>query len=871
MNWLARIFHRRRFRSELSEEIRAHLDELTEQLVAKGISPEEARAAARREFGNVFRIEEDSVEVWRWPRLEDFLIDIRYGLRLLAKDPGFITIAVFTLALGIGANTAIFTVADAAWLRSWPGQSPKQLAKLLAATPQGTDNYFSFPDYSDLERQVHSFEGIAAWSRHAKTLRVGTDSQSVLDDLVSPNYFTVLGVAPQLGHVFSLEPDQACTAVVVISDSLWKRAFHSDRDLVGKQVSLNGGSYTVIGVAPPHFHGLEPGVPTDLWLPVATEYDASQLRDRHNRDFELLARLRSGVSPGQARVELQTVGRRLADAYPATDKARDIRLLSESERLRKAIVPVVVLMTLIGLVMLICCANVAGLILARSQTRHREIAVRLALGAGRFRLLRQLLTESSLLAVSSALLGLLFARWLLTMQPAFMPPSDFALGLDLRINLSVIAFTVLLSALTVLVVGLAPALQALKPDLASALKDDTFSRFSLARGFGTRSLFVVAEIAMSVVLLTASGLLVRSLLFSHRIDLGFDSRRNLIFFDLAPGVANYHAEQSAVYFTLVSRQIAAIPGVSRATFARRVLLSDSGGGATLPVSIPGVELPQGQQNIPIKFNAVAPGYFQTVGTHLLGGRFFSNADISSTAGVVIISSTLALRYWPRHNALGQHLIAAGKDCEVVGIVEDAKINHIHESTEPYLYVPFAQVPSNEGTLIVEALDDPRLLVASVRNRIRDVNPDVPVTVRTLPYLMRQAFWQDQMSCSFVVALSLLGMFLAAVGLYGVIAFTANQRRREIGIRMALGAENRNVLALILAEGLKLTALGTVIGLLVSLAAMRILAGALYGIKPTDPPAFLTAATIAILVAAVSSYFPARRAARVDPIDALRYE
>ncbi|HVM74708.1 MAG TPA: ABC transporter permease [Candidatus Saccharimonadales bacterium] len=871
MNWFQRTFSRRRFRSELSEEIRAHLDEMTEELVASGLPPDEARAAARRQFGNVSLVEEDSRQVWRWPRIEDFVIDVRYGLRMLLKNPGFTVVAVLTLALGIGANTAMFSFAEAAWLRPWSGESPQQLAKILATTPQGPDGMFSFPDYQDLSAQVSAFEGIAAWSRHMKTLRIGADSQYVLDDLVSPNYFSILRVSPQLGRAFATDLVGNTPPVVIISDSLWKRAFHADPALVGKPVWLTGQSYTVIGIAPPHFHGLEPGVPTDLWLPATTEYASSELADRGDRDFELLARVRSGVSAGQARTELQTIGRRLAHTYPAVDKARDLALVTQPERLRDALVPVFLLMASVGLVMLICCANVAGLLLARAETRRSEVAVRLALGAGRLRLLRQLLTESFLLTASSALLGLLFAEWSFTLQPAFLPPSEFPLGLDLRLNPRVVAFTVLMSLVTVLVIGLVPALQALKPSLVPALKGDVSRGLASARRIALRDVLVVGEIALAVVLLTASGLLVRSLLSSHSIDLGFSTRKSLVFFDLVPGIAGYDAERSSALFAAAADQTTRLPGVIRSAFARRVLLSDSGGGATLPVAIPGITLPQGQQNIPIKFNAVGVGYFQTVGTRLLAGRAFSPADDSLSGSVVIISQAMSSQFWPGQDAIGRHILAAGKHRQIIGIVENAKINRIHEAPEPYMYLPFAQAPSTEGTLIVETAADTRPLVASVRNRLRDLDPNVPVTVRTLRYLMRQAFWEDQMAANFVVALALLGIFLGAVGLYAVIAFTVNQRRHEIGIRMALGAGYRNVLGMVMLQGLKLAASAAAIGLLASLVATRLLASALYGIKPTDPISFAASITLVFLVALLACYIPARRATRVDPMVALRYE
>jgi putative ABC transport system permease protein len=795
--------------------------------------------------------------------------DLRYGLRMLARNPGFTAVAVITLALGIGANTAVFTAAEAALLRSWPAKSPERLAKIIATTPQGRDDAFSYPDYRDLSEQCRSLEGIVAWSRHGKTLRVGAESQFVLDDWVSPNYFTILGVNAQLGRTFSAKANPTGELIVVISDALWHRVFNADPNLVGKPIVLSGRSYTVIGIAPPRFRGLERGVPTDLWLPVTMEYE-SELQDRAYHDFELLGRLRPGATAAQAKAELETIGQRLAEAYPATNKAKTFTLVSESERLRQAVFPAVMLMTAVGLVLLICCANVAGLVLARSGMRRREIAVRLALGAGRGRLVRQLLAESALLAAVGAGLGLLLASWLFSLQPALMPPSDIELGLDLRLDASVLVFTLVVTVLTVVVFGLVPALQAANSDLIPALKSAQ-AAVGPARRFGMRNVLVLGEIALSVVLLTASGLLLRSLLYSRGMNVGFDTRRSLLLLDLSPGGVGYNAEGSVRFFQQVAEKVGGLAGVRRVSFARRVLLSDSGGGADQRVSIPGVELPQGQPNVPIKFNAVGQNYFDTVGTRLIEGRDFTAADGPSSARVVLISQTMARRFWPGKDVLGQRLVADGKDCQVVGVVEDAKINEIHEAPEPYMYFPFAQSPIGWGTLIVEAQGDPLTVVAGIRSEIRSVDQKVPVGVRTLHYLMQQAFWEDQTAAAFVGALGILGMFLAAIGLYGVIAFLVNRRRHEIGIRMALGAEHRDVLLLVLSRGLRLAAIGIVVGLAVALAVTRLMSGFLYGVRPRDPVTFVVSSAIVILIALVASYIPARRATKVDPMVALRYE
>jgi macrolide transport system ATP-binding/permease protein len=861
----------RRDEDDFAAELENHVAMHTEDGIRAGLSPEEARRQALIRLGGAEQTRQAYRERRTLPWLETLAQDIRFGLRMLFKNPGYTAIAVLTLALGIGANSAVFTVAQAALLRSWPAKEPDRLARLIATTPQGQEINFSYSDYLDLAAQSKSLEGILAYDRRGKFLRVGNESQMVLDDVVSPNYFSVLGINAQLGRFFTAESSPGSEPEVVISDSLWHRVFNADPSLVGKQIWLTNRAFTVLAIAPPGFRGLQRGIPTDMWLPVATEYSSQELANRKAREFEVLGRLRSGATPAGVRVELDALGKGLAQAYPAIDKARNVALISERERLREAMTPTLILMTAVGLVLLICCANVAGLVLARSDARRTEVAMRLALGAGRMRLVRQLLTESLLLASLGAALGLLLAVGLFRLQPALLPPAEVELGLDLHLNTSVLAFTAIVTVLSVLVFGLAPAIQLSKTSLVSTLKGEGTGAVRGVRRWTMRNALVLGEIALSVVLLTASGLVVRSLLFSRSLPLGFDRQRQLIFFDLLPGVAGYDSKRSAVFFEQAQEKAAALPGVRHAALARRVLLSDSGGGLSKRVSIPGVELPQGQLSIPVKFDSVDGNYFRTVGTRMIAGREFNSGDNPLAVRAVVISQTMAQRFWPGQEVLGRQIVAEGTACQIVGVVEDAKVNSVHEAPEPYMYFPFAQTPSEEGTLIVEAEGNPKALTARMLSEIQRVDRNVPVSVRTVDYLMQQAFWEDQMAAGFVGALGLLGIFLGAIGLYGVVAFTVNRRSREIGIRMALGAERRDVLQMVLGQGLTLALIGTGIGLVLSLAAMRLLSTMLYGVRPTDPLTFAGSSALVILVALAASWLPARRAASIDPMRSLRTE
>jgi putative ABC transport system permease protein len=869
---LRRFFNPRPGEGDFDAELEAHIAMHVEDGIRSGLSPEEARRQALIRLGGVEQTRQAVRERRGLPWLESLLQDIRFGLPMLYRNPGYTVVAVVTLALGIGANSAVFTVAQAALLRTWPAREPQRLVKLNSTTPQGSGPNFSYPDYMDLSQQSRSLDGILAFSRRGKLLRIGAESQMVLDDLVSPNYFSVLGLDAELGRRFLAESQSGNAPGVVVSESLWRRVYSADPSLVGKQITLTGHAYTVLGIAPPRFHGLQRGVPTDLWVPVTTEYhEADEIAARDSRDFELLGRLRAGATEAEAQAELDMIGRRLAEAYPAVDKARGISFFSEAARLREAMVPTLLLMTSVGLVLLICCGNVAGLFLAHSDARQKEVAMRLALGAKSLRLVRQLLTEGLLLALFGASLGLLLAVGLLRLQPALLPPAQVDLGLDLHLDGSVIAFTAVLAVAAVLVFGLAPAIQISKMNFASALKGEEVGTGRGVRRWTMRNALVLGEIALSMVLVTASWFVMSSLLFSRAIPLGFDRQRHLIFFDLSPGIAGYDSKRSAVYLQQVEEKVAALQGVRNAAVAQRVLLSDSGGGAQQRISIPGVELPQGQTSIPIRYNEVDGSYFRTVGTRLLRGREFTASDNPLAGRVAIVSRNMAESFWPGKDALGRQIVVEGKPCQIVGVVEDAKIYSVHESPEPYIYFPFAQAPKEWGTLIVDAEGDPRPMVARILGEIQRVDRNVPLDIRTLDYLMQQAFWADQISAGFVATLGLLGIFLGAVGLYGVIAYVVNRRRREIGIRIALGAERRDILRLVLGQGVMLAAIGTGFGLIASVIAVRLMSSMLYGIKPSDPAAFLGSAVLVILVALAASWIPARRAASIDPMQALRTE
>ena len=797
-----------------------------------------------------------------------FVQDLRYALKTLAKNRAFTVVAALSLTLGIGLNTAVFSIVEAFFLRSLPGKDPSRLVSIISRTPQG-ESIFSYPDYQDIREQSKTLSGILASSGHGRFLKVGSETEMIWMGIVSPNFFSVLGLDMAAGRVFAQQENEP---VVIFSYARWQRDFAGDRSLVGKSVWIDRKPYTVIGIAPRDFSGVNRIVPTDAWTPVTTEYGNAELAQRDSRDLELVGRLQPNVTAEQARVEIETIGRRLAATYPESDKKQTLTLQSEEQRLRESIKPALILMSVVGFVLLIACANVAGLMMARAESRRSEFAIRMALGARRGRVLRQLLTESVLLASVSAAVGLALTWVLIRFQGAFNPFPAFSLRLDMRVGGPTLIFTVVTALGTTMLFGLAPALGILKPDLVSTMKDAGRTGGQSKRRLPLRSVLVVIQVAMSVVLLAATGLLLRSFLYSLRIPVGFDTQKPLVMVDVVPGQPGYSAQQIAATFQEFAERVRALPGVKQVTFAMRAPLSGAGGGLARKVSIPGMEMAPGQETINIKFNAVGPGYFRMMGTRILEGRDFGGVDGPTGPRVVVIDETMAHRYWPKNDPIGKHLRVDGNDCEIIGIAERTKINNIHEPPEPYLYSPFAQAPHGEGTLIVETISDPRDMIPAVRKTIHAVDSNVPILeVLTVTQLMRSAFWEERMAAGFVGSLGLVGIFLAAVGLYGVVSYLAYRRSHEIGVRMAVGAQKRHVVALVLGHGLKLAMAGILIGMIGAFAVTRLMSSMLYGVKPNDPVTFGATGVGVIAVALLASYVPAARAARVDPVVALRYE
>jgi putative ABC transport system permease protein len=806
------------------------------------------------------------------------LQDLRYGLRMLAKNPGFTAVAVLSLALGIGVNSEVFSIVDDLYLKPWPVKDPGSLVAISTDWPKEPDfSTASYPDYLDIRHEVSAFSDVVAYGVRGGFVSGEGQGREVTVEVVSQNYFAALGVKSLLGRTFSPQPEQAAAEgrAIVVSYALWQKYFGGNPSLPGKATLLDGKEFMVIGITPQDFCGLRQRWTPDIWVtkegwetmvPGEERIDAA----RNDRWFDVAGRLRPRAQISEARAQLQTLAKRLALASPATNQDVSFLARPASEAAHEGMGLGIYLMVMVGLVLLISCANVANLLLAQTERRQREIAMRRALGAGPRRLVGQLFTEGLPLALAGGVLGALLASWLMKLVPALLPRiTEIEPMLDGRVLL----FTGATSLLTALIFGLVPGFWASRANLVTVLKGDD-PRFGRAVGrVPLRSLFVSGEIALSVVLLVGSALLLRSLWYSQRINPGFDPKKNVVMLSVAPPeFYGYSTAQAAVIYPALAARVESVPGVIRASYARRPSLTEEEGGETQAVVIPGVQPPPGSDHFKIRYNIVAPKFFATVGARLEEGREFNKFDLPSTAPVVIINDAMARRFWPGQDPVGRSLQVDKKDYQIVGVVEAGRYVDLHETIQPYLFLPFTQVFSFECTLFVETAGDPRALVPTILKETTAVAKHLPiVNAVTFREHMHEVMAGERFMAGLLASLSILGMFLAAVGLYAAVAYVVNRRTHEIGIRMALGARRGDVLRLVLAQGLRLSATGAAVGLAAAFAASRLISRFIYGVASTDPLSYVASILVAISVALLACYFPARRATKVDPTVALRYE
>jgi predicted permease len=803
--------------------------------------------------------------------------DLRYGARMLAKKPGFTLIAVLTLALGIGANTAIFSVVNAVLLRPLAYPNADRLVLVWQNfLPLGLNQVpVSAPEFLDYQEQNQVFERIAAYRSAGFTLTTGAEPKQLIGVRVTASLFPLLGVSAALGRTFLAAEDGAAGArVVVLSHGLWHRRWAADPTLVGKTITLNEESFTVVGVMPPGFQ-FPPQSQTELWTNVA--FDANDLNRRGTRPLQVLARLKPGIGLAQANAELQTI----ASRFPQPGPVPGVYLIPLHEQVvGKARTALFVLLVAVGFVLLIACANVANLLLSRTAARQRELAIRAAVGATRRLLIQQLLIESALLALLGGALGLLLAFWaiepLVALDPGYLP----RLG-EINIDRRVLGFTLAVSVLTGVVFGLAPAWRASKPDLNATLKEG--GRSSAPGRLSTRSLLLISEVALALVLLIGAGLLVNSFLRLLRVDPGFD-HHNVLTLQIALPPARYaESQQRAAFFEQVLQRVEQLPGVESAGLTNVLPL---GGNPDYSFTVEGRATRTPADTLQAGWRAISPDYFRAVGIPLRKGRSFTGQDHAQAAGVVIINETMARRFWPNEDPLGKRIKLGLPErpypwLSIVGVVGDVKQFNLESPVEPEMYMPFAQMPWTlmpafmrfaPLTLAVRAAADPANLSTAVRREILAVDKSQPVSrIRTLEQMLAESIAPRRFAMLLLTLFAALALLLAVGGIYSVMAYAVSECTHEIGVRMALGARPRDVFKLVIGHGLSLTLIGLALGLIMALALTRLMKNLLYGVSTTDPVTFALIALLLIGAALLACYLPARRATQVDPLVALRCE
>jgi predicted permease len=818
--------------------------------------------------------------------------DVRYALRWLARSPGFAAVAILSLGVGIGCNAAIFAVVDALLLRPLPVREPARLVDIYTSGADG-DTYStnSLPDIVDYRQERDVFADVAGYSPMFAGVTRGDRSRLVLGEVVTANYFSTLGVHARVGRAFVPEDDApSATRTVVLSNRYWQREFGGDMSVVGRTLRIRGQEFTIVGVLDDAFTGMVPMLAPEIWVPVrfAEEIEpaginevvpsptgTSRLDRRGQRWLFVKARLADGVSVEQARARTEAVAGRLRSEHPQTNKDRrvtvrptaDTRLHPEADRMLAWIVSGT--MIAVGLVLVIACANVAGMLLARAASRQREIAIRQAVGAGRARLVRQLLTESVILGGLGAIVGVLLASWLTQLLSTFQLPIPIALSLDLRLDARVIGFTAAAALLTGVLAGLAPALRATRADLVNDLKGTTGR--ATGRRWTMRDALVVGQMAVTIVLLVTAGLLVRSLLLAQRADVGFPTA-GLAAVSGDTDMLRYSPERSQQFWNEASRRIAAVPGVTNVALASRLPFSLNFNRTN--IAVPGRQKAADEMGPSINSAIVSPTYFATLGIGVLHGRPFADSDAPGDRLVAIVNDTFARTYWPGDAAVGrvvyERTLGSGRSFEIVGVVANHSLQTVGEAPQPAIYFSTTQRPSGYNVLVARTSGDDSALVSRMRETLVGLEPDLLLMEsQTMKAQIQGMLFPVRVAAALVTAFSALGLALAAVGLYGIIAYAVAERTREIGIRMAIGARPGVVVGMVLRQGLALAGAGVLVGSALAAVATRVVAGTLYGVSGADPVAWGSAAAVLFVAALAANAVPAWRAVRIDPVRALR--
>jgi putative ABC transport system permease protein len=874
---------------EIAEELSHELEDRYQRLLLDGHSPDEARAivlqelAANRDWTNNLR------RVEKMPRLEpvafgsesnshfisDFWLDLRYAFRVLIKNPGFTLVAIIALALGIGANSAIFSVVNTVLLRPLPYKDPDRLMMVWEDSsrhgyPRDTPAPANFIDWRD---QNQTFEGLAAIADTTLNLTGNGDPERLEGRRVSANLFPLLGVEPQLGRTFTPDEDKPGNQrVVVLSHSLWQRRFAGGNNVVGQAITLNGESAVVVGVMPARFQFPTPN--DQFWVPIAFTPEAAAARGSHY--LQVVGRLKPGVAIESAQADMTSIATRLQQQYPQSNTELGAVVVPLHENILGDIrKPLLILLGAVGLVLLIACANVANLLLARATMRQKEIAVRVALGASRWRIVRQLLTESVLLSATAGVLGLVISFVGLLLLRAFIPET-ISQAKEVSLDPKVLGFTLGVSVLTGLIFGLAPAIQASRLGQSETLKETGRDSVTSTSGNRIRSLLVVAEVALSLILLVGAGLLINSFLRLKNVDPGFRADNLLTMKVVLPEPRYREFDKRSAFYKDLLQRLQAVPGVSSAAVTTNLPLYRQGN--SIGILIEGRPEPQPGQELIVVTRVVSPSYLETMGIQLLKGRFLSEQDEASGQRVVVISEAMANKFWPGEDAIGKRLSGGRVNSQqdwrqVVGVVRDVRQFDLQAAPRPQMYLSYKQAGFfAPRDLVVKTTVEPSSLVSAVRKTVWEIDKDQPVaSISTMDTILSESIGRQRFSMLLLAIFAGIALVLAAVGIYSVMNYSVTRRTQEIGIRMALGAQRGAVLRLAIGRELKLVVIGLVIGIGSSLLLTRLMASLLFGVTPTDPITFVSISLVLVLTALVASYLPARRASKVDPIVALRFQ
>jgi putative ABC transport system permease protein len=894
-SWLP--WNRRQTReADLERELRDHLELEAEEQQEAGMSSEEAAYAARRALGNTALIKEDVRTAWGFQWLETLLQDLRYGLRQLRRNPGFTVVAVLTLALGIGANTTVFTIINTLILNPIPAEKASELVGIYSAPVKPSQNanllLLSYPNLQDLQERNCVFSSLAGftWPMYV-TLTSDGAAERMFAEFVTGNYFDTLGIHPALGRFFLPQENRAPgeSPVAILSYGAWKMHFGGTPDVIGRTILLNRVALTVVGVAPRGFLGVSAIFGPDVWVPATMSAPLFPVQGHdwlHDRGQSVMigaARLKSGVTLEKAAADLKGIAAGLEAEYPEPNRGRALELLplndvalSLQPTPRKGqgqplILTAVVLMVIVGIVLLIACSNVANLLMARAASRRQEMAVRLALGAGRGRLNRQLLVESLLLSLLGGLAGLGVAYAGTQFLWSFRPP-EFAQNLaDLKFSAPVFIFTLVVAFATAFVFGIIPAFRSSRTEVVDALKDDlrTAAGPSLSRRKFASAL-LVGQVALSLVSLVTAALFIRSVTRAYALDPGFDTAHTAMFF-MSPGQAGYSRTRAEEIYRQARARVASLPGVNSVSWSSNLPLWNKVANNVL---IEGQQTGRASEAISTIESTVDLDFFATTRIPLLRGRDFTAGDKEGSLPVAMINDTMAQKYWPGQDPIGKRFRFAGEHFyrQIVGVAKTVDYSSLGESPQPCIYLPLRQNFSGTMVLYVSTHRDPAAIFGAVQRELRQIDPQLPLyDFRTGRKIIDQALWNAKMGVGMLGVFGLLALGLASVGLYGVMAYSVNQRRHEIGVRMALGATSASILRHVLLQGATLVGAGIALGLAASFVVDRGLTALLFGVSPADPLSVAGASLVLAIVAGLACYLPARRAAKVDPMVALRYE